>query len=475
MLNIKELTIKEAGDMMKNGKLTSVELVSACLKNIEEKNKQFNIFLEVFDDVLEQAKKADEMIKSGMGTILTGIPIAIKDNILIMGKKNSSASRMLENYTATYDAFVIKKLKEAGAILIGRTNMDEFAMGSSTENSAYGKVKNPIDPSRVPGGSSGGSASSIISDMALGALGSDTGGSIRQPASFCGLVGMKPTYGMVSRSGLTAMSSSLDQIGPFAKTSEDAKIIFDCIKGYDEMDSTSFSENCRVLDTRIGCATPEKKKIGIPWDFLKEGVDNEVLENFKNAVEKLKKTGYEIKDISLPYSKYSLAVYYIIMPAEVSTNLSRLDGVRYGLRKEGENLFDTYKKSRSIGFGLETRRRIILGTYVLSHGYYDAYYNKAWKVRRAIIKEYEEIFKDVDFVMTPTTPTPAFKFGEKKDPLAMYLCDIFTTPANIAGLPAISIPFSSSSFGLPFGIQFNGPLFSDEFLFAIENDLRDNI
>ena len=474
MINVKNLTIEKAGEMIKKGELTSVEIVSACLKNIEEKNKKLNIFLEVFsgsayggDDALEQAKNADAMIKSGKGTKLTGIPMAIKDNMLIMGKKTSSASKMLENYIATYDAFVIKKLKEAGAVLIGRTNMDEFAMGSSTENSAYGPVKNPIDPSRVPGGSSGGSAAAVASGMVLGALGSDTGGSIRQPASFCGLVGMKPTYGMISRSGLTAMASSLDQIGPFAKTSEDARIIFDCIVGKDNMDSTSVN----FFDFKNNS---NKKIIGIPRDFLKEGVDSEVLQNLENVIEKLKKAGYKIKDISLPYSRYSLAVYYIIMPAEVSTNLSRLDGVRYGLRKEEKNVFDSYKKSRSAGFGLETRRRIILGTYVLSHGYYDAYYNKAWIVRRAIMEEYENIFKEVDFVMTPTTPTVAFKFGEKKDPLAMYLCDIFTTPANIAGLPAISIPFGSSTSGLPFGIQFNGPIFSDESLFAIEKDLKNN-
>ncbi|MFA4975352.1 MAG: Asp-tRNA(Asn)/Glu-tRNA(Gln) amidotransferase subunit GatA [Candidatus Paceibacterota bacterium] len=474
MLNIKDLTIKKAGEMMKKGELTSVELVSLCLKNIEEKNKELNVFLEVFDtstllsaSALEQAKKADEMIKNGKGTLLTGIPIAIKDNILITGHKVSSGSKMLENYVASYDAFVIKKLKEAGAVLIGRTNMDEFAMGSSTENSAYGPVKNPINTEYVPGGSSGGSAAAVASGMALGALGSDTGGSIRQPASFCGLVGMKPTYGVISRSGLTAMSSSLDQIGPFAKTSQDAKIIFDCIVGHDDMDSTSvdFSPLHQVKGEKV---------IGIPRDFLKEGVDVEVLKNFEEAIEKLKKVGYKIKDISLPYSKYSLAVYYIIMPAEVSTNLSRLDGVRYGLRKEGENIFDSYKKSRSLGFGMETRRRIILGTYILSHGYYDAYYNKAWKVRRAIMKEYEDIFKDVNFVMTPTTPTTAFKFGEKKDPLQMYLCDIFTTPANLTGLPAISVPFGKSTSLLPVGIQFTGPLFSDESLFAIEKDLRDN-
>ncbi|MFA6325108.1 MAG: Asp-tRNA(Asn)/Glu-tRNA(Gln) amidotransferase subunit GatA [Candidatus Paceibacterota bacterium] len=467
-MNIKNLTIEKAGVMIKNGELTSVELVSECLKNIEEKNKDLNIFLEVFSDALEQAKKADEIIKSGKGKLLTGIPIAIKDNILITGRKVSAGSKMLENYKASYDAFVIKKLKEDGAVLIGRTNMDEFAMGSSTENSSYGPVKNPFDTSRVPGGSSGGSAAAVAAGMCLGSLGSDTGGSIRQPASFCGIVGMKPTYGAVSRSGVMAMSSSLDQIGPFAKNSIDAKIIFDCIVGKDEMDSTSVSSPKPGLGEG-------GKVVGVPREWLKEGVDKEVLENFEKSLEKLKNKGYLIKDISLPYAKYSLAVYYILMPAEVSTNLSRLDGIRYGLRKEGENIFDTYKKSRSSGFGLETRRRIILGTYVLSHGYYDAYYNKAWKVRHSIEKEFENIFKEVDFIATPTAPTTAFKFGEKSDPLQMYLSDIFTVPANIAGVPAISIPYGFSEEGLPFGIQFTGSLFSDESLFAIEKDLRENI
>jgi len=464
-MDIQSLTIEQASGMLKKGEMTSVSLVSACLKNIEEKNKELNIFLEVFDDALEQAKKADEIVKSGKGTRLTGIPIAIKDNILITGRKVSAGSKMLENYTASYDAFVIKKLKEAGAVLIGRTNMDEFAMGSSTETSAFGPVKNPIDPTRVPGGSSGGSAAAVASGMCLGALGSDTGGSIRQPASFCGIVGMKPSYGAVSRNGLIALTSSLDQIGPFAKNSEDARIIFDCIVGKDENDSTSIDLNFGIQKNKI---------IGVPREWLKEGVDKEVLENFEKSLEKLKKAGYEIKDISLPYSKYALAVYYIITPAEVSTNLSRLDGVRYGLRKEGENVFDTYSKSRSAGFGIETRRRIILGTYVLSHGYYDAYYNKAWKVRYAIEKEFQNIFKEVDFVMTPTTPTPAFKFGEKSDPLQMYLCDIFTVPANIAGIPSISIPSGFSKEGLPTAVQFTGSFGLDESLFAIEKDLREN-
>jgi len=470
MIDPTTLTIKKAGELLKKGELTSFDLVSACLSRIEEKNKELNVFLEVFEDALSQAQKADERIKKGGGEALTGIPIAIKDNILISGRKMSSASKILENYRASYDAEVIKRLKKAGAVLIGRTNMDEFALGSSTENSAYGPVKNPHDPTRVPGGSSGGSAAAVASGMALGALGSDTGGSIRQPASFCGVVGMKPTYGGVSRSGLTALSSSLDVIGPFAKTSEDAEIIFECIKGKDALDSTSIDLSQNKKD-REGRTLP-LKKIGVPWDFLKEGVDEEVLKNFHEALEKLKKAGYEIKDISLPYSKYSLAVYYIIMPAELSTNLSRLDGVRYGERKEGETMFETFKKSRSAGFGSETRRRIMLGTYVLSHGYYDAYYNQAWKVRRAIMKEYEEIFKEVDFVFTPTTPTPAFKLGEKSSPVEMYLSDIFTVSANLAGLPSISLPVGVSKEGLPFGLLFTAPRLADQNLFILEKDLK---
>ena len=473
MIDVKDLTIKEASVLMQKGELTSVELVSMCLKKIEEKNKELNVFLEVFsgseygaDDVLVQAKKADEMRKAGKASALSGIPIAIKDNILMTGRKTSSGSKILENYVASYDAFVIKKLKEAGAVIMGRTNMDEFAMGSSTENSAYGPTKNPIDPSRVPGGSSGGSAVAVATGMTLGALGSDTGGSIRQPASFCGIVGMKPTYGVVSRSGLTALASSLDQIGPFAKTSKDAEIIFDCIRGRDTMDSTSFDLKEKSI--------PLKKIIGVPRDFLKEGVDPEILKNFEDQIEKLRSKGYTIKDVSMPYLKYSLAVYYIILPAEVSTNLSRLDGMRYGLSKNGENIFDTFRKSRSAGFGAETRRRVILGTYVLSHGYYDAYYNKAWKVRRMIMKEYVDIFKDVDFVMTPTMPILPFKFGEKSDPVQMYLADIFTVSANLAGLPSISIPSGLSTSGLPFGVEFTGALNSDSSLFAIEEDLRDN-
>ncbi len=462
MLDVKKLTIEKANEMMKNGELTSVELVSVCLKNIEEKNKELNIFLEVFSDALEQAKKADEIIKSGKGTKLTGIPIAIKDNMLLTGRKDSSGSRMLENYIASYDGHVIKKLKDAGAVLIGRVNMDEFALGSSTESSAYGPSKNPIDPTRVPGGSSGGSTAAVAAGMVLAALGSDTGGSIRQPAAFCGVVGMKPTYGAVSRSGLVALASSLDQIGPITKTSLDAKILFDFIVGKDGMDSTSID---------LAPQRESGKKIGIPRDWIKEGVDSEVLKNFEESIVKLKKQGYEFFDIDLPYSKYSLAVYYILMPAELSTNLSRLDGIRYGFRKEGENVSDTYKKSRSAGFGAETRRRIILGAYVLLHGNHDAHL-KAWKIRHIIEQEFKDVFKKVDFIMTPTTQTPAFKFGAKTDPLQMYLSDIFVVPANISGIPSISVPSGFSQTGLPFGIQFMAPLKMDQGLFTIGRDLE---
>lgn len=460
-MDIKNLTIQKASEMLKKGETTSVDLVNACLKNIEDQNKELNIFLEVFSDALEQAKKADEIIKEGKGGPLTGIPISIKDNILIKGRKASVGSKMLENYTAPYDAFVIKKLKEAGAVFIGRVNMDEFAMGSSTENSFYGPVKNPLDPTRVPGGSSGGSSASVSAGMCLASLGTDTGGSIRQPASFCGLVGMKPTYGVVSRSGAMAMSSSLDQIGPIAKNTEDAKIIFEIISGKDELDATSIDIN------KIENKKTNTKKIGVPRGWFLDGVDKDVLENFEQSLEKLKNKGYEIVDIDLPFSKYSLAVYYILMPAEVSTNLSRLDGLRYGLKVEGESVSDVYKKTKSLGFGPETRRRIILGTYVLSHGYYDAYYNKAWKVRHAIEKEFKNIFEKVDFVATPTTPSVAFKFGEKKDPLQMYLSDIFTVPSNISGIPSISIPSGFSKEGLPFGFQLMAHWFLDYQLFEI--------
>ena len=418
--------------------------------------------------MLAQADIADKIIKAGNSTALTGIPIAVKDNILIKGKIASAASKILSNYKATYDSTVIRKLKAEGAVFLGRTNMDEFAMGSSTENSAYGVTKNPCDTSRVAGGSSGGSAAAVAMNGALASLGSDTGGSIRQPASFCGVVGLKTTYGGVSRFGLMSMGSSLDQIGPIAKTVADAEIIFNEISGYDKFDSTSIPGTLRKSPKNT------RKIVGIPYSFIeREGIDKEVLANFNLSIEKLKMQGYKIKNIELPHLKYSLAVYYIVMPAEVSTNLARFDGIRYGMREEEGTLIDSYKKTRGDGFGKETRRRVMLGTYVLSSGYYDSYYNKANSVRALLEKDFRDIFKEVDAIATPTTPSPAFKIGEKTgDPMQMYLADIFTVPVNLVGVPAISIPSGVNKDNLPLGLQLIAPWWGEQTLFEIGKSIE---
>ncbi len=471
MIHLTELTVVKARKSLDSGEFTAVELAQAYLDSIKEKNGEIFAYLEVFDDVLEQAKRADEIIKSGKASTMTGIPLAVKDNMLIEGKESTSSSKILKGHIGTYDATVIAKLKSAGAVFLGRTNMDEFAMGSSTETSAYGKTKNPRDTARVPGGSSGGSAAAVASDMALVALGSDTGGSIRQPAAFCGIVGMKPTYGAVSRFGLMAMASSLDQIGPFTKTVEDAEIVFEAIRGCDPLDSTTIPENI------IPKITADKKiKIGIPRDFLTmKGLDPRALENFEDTIKKLEAKGYEIIDVSLPYMKYSLATYYIIMPAEVSSNLARFDGVRFGLSVQGADVSDSYKKTRAQGFGEEVRRRILLGAYVLSAGYADAYYRNALKARKLIRKDFERVFKEVDLIATPTTPSPAFKIGEKiNDPLQMYLADIFTVPANMAELPAISVPSGTveeEGKQLPLGFHLIAPYFGEEILFKVGREI----
>lgn len=466
-IDLSKLDIKKAHEHLINGDFTAVELAQECLKNIEKKNTEINAYLEIYDDVLEQAKKADERIKNKDNvTVLTGIPIALKDNILNEGKIVSAGSKILENYKATYDATVVKKLKEAGVVFIGRTNMDEFAMGGSTENSAFGITRNSYDTERVPGGSSGGSAVSVAIDGALASLGSDTGGSVRQPASFCGVVGLKPTYGAVSRYGLMAMGSSLDQIGPIGKSIDDVEILFNVMKNKDKMDSTS-----RDFNNNDNKKT--KFTIGIPKHFMQEGMDEDVLKNFDQSVEKLKALGHEIKEIELPNVKYSLAVYYVIMPAEASSNLSRFDGVKYGLHKDGEDLLGDYLETREAGFGAEVKRRIILGTHVLSSGYYDAYYNKANIVRELIRSDFDKAFKDVDAILTPTSPTPAFKIGEKKDPLSMYLTDIFTTPANVTGIPALSVPsgmVERDGKELPVGLQIMANYGREDIIFNIGKD-----
>jgi aspartyl-tRNA(Asn)/glutamyl-tRNA(Gln) amidotransferase subunit A len=466
--------IKDTIAKFTDGELSARGLVSRYQDEIKKKNADLNAYLETFDDAFEAAENIDELIKRGdTPRALEGIPFAIKDNILIKGKKAGSASKILEGYAASYDAFVIKKLREAGAIFLGRTNMDEFAMGSSTENSAYNPTKNPYDESRVPGGSSGGSAAAVAADMALAALGSDTGGSIRQPSSFCGVVGLKPTYGSVSRSGLMAMASSLDQIGPITKTVEDAEIIFNIIRGKDLLDSTTASPELKAKDHKL-----KTKVVGIPKEyFIKEGMSKDVANKTQEAIDYLKNKGFEIKEVSLPFSKYALAAYYIIIPAEVSANLSRFDGMRYGLREDGKNLFEVYANSRERGFGSEARRRIILGTYVLSAGYYDAYYSRAQKVRHLIREDFKKAFSEVDVLLTPTAPTTAFKIGEKtSDPLSMYLEDIFTVPVNLAGVPAISVPFGFSEKEgkkLPIGVQLIAPWFEENKLFEVGKVLEE--
>ena len=471
-IDLHNLTIRKAHQHMLDGDFTSRELTEAYLQNIKEKNSNINAYLHIFEEnALKQADEADKRFAEGTAELLTGIPMAIKNNILVKGEITTASSKILENYHATYDATVIEKLKRAGAVFLGGVNLDEFAMGGSTENSAYGVTKNPHDETRVPGGSSGGSAAAVAMDGALSALGTDTGGSIRQPSSFCGTVGLKTTYGRVSRYGAIAMGSSLDQIGPITKTVDDAEIIYDCIKGEDKMDSQTIQENL-IKEPKI----KDKMTIGVPRHFMKEGVDKEVMENFEESLEKLKSLGHTIKEIELPNIGYSLATYYIIMPAEVSTNLARFDGVRFGLHKDGENLLGDYMKTRAGGFGPEARRRIILGTYVLSAGYYDAYYNKATALREVMKKDFADAFKDVDVILTPTSPVPAFKIGEKSnDPVQMYLADIFTVSANMVGVPAISIPsgfVEKEGKKLPLGIQFMAPWMGENVLFKIGRDFE---
>jgi aspartyl-tRNA(Asn)/glutamyl-tRNA(Gln) amidotransferase subunit A len=478
-IDLKNLTIQKAHESLKKGDFSSVQLTQAYLDEIKVKNKDINAYLEVFADALEQAKKADARIveakKNGTDfPLLCGMPCGIKDNILIHGHIASSASKMLEHYQATYDATVIAKLKKEGAVFLGRTNMDEFAMGGSTENSAYGPTKNPHDLSRVAGGSSGGSAAAVAMQGALFTLGSDTGGSIRQPASFCGVVGLKPTYGAVSRYGVMAMGSSLDQIGPIANTVTDCEIIFNTIKGMDIKDGTTISDST-YSPKKVGTKKPV---IGVPRDFLKgDGIDPAVLKSFNESLESFKAKGYEIRDVSLPNISYSLMVYYVLMPAEVSSNMARFDGIKYGLHKDGATVIDDYFESRRAGLGREVIRRILLGTYVLSSGYHDAYYNRANAVRAMITNDFLKAFEGVDIIATPTAPSPAFKIGEKtNDPVAMYLEDIFTVTANLTGLPAMSIPCGNAgTMKLPIGLQLTARHGDERALFTAGKDFLGEI
>ncbi len=471
MSKLNELSIIDASKKLAAKEISAVELAAACRRSIEEHNGSLNAYLEVFDDIEAQAAAADARRVAGENHPLLGIPLAIKDNILIEGRRASAASKMLENYVATYDATIISRLKGAGAVFLGRTNMDEFAMGGSTEHSAFGATRNPHDPTRVPGGSSGGSAAAVAAHMALGGLGTDTGGSVREPASFCGLVGLKPTYGAVSRSGLIAMGSSLDQAGPLARSVGDAELIFNTIRGSDVFDSTSTDE------TTYPRKAPTQK-IGVPRSLLAQGVESDVTTRFDAALGILKGRGYELVDIELPSASLALAlaVYYIIMPAEVSTNLARFDGVRYGLSLKGSDLWGDYATTRGAGFGPEVRRRIMLGTYVLSAGYYDAYFGKATAARNKLRREFTEVLKTVDAIATPAAPSPAPKLGEKtQDPLAMYLLDIFTVTANLTGNPAISVPMGSvvrEGKDLPVGIQLTSAHGDEKTLFTVGRALE---
>lgn len=420
-----------------------------------------NIFREVFSDIDEQVSKAQTMFDSGNATMLTGVPIVLKDNILFEEHVAGGASKMLEHYVASYDSTAVKQLRDAGAVIIGRVNMDDGAMGASTENSAYGVTHNPIDPTRVPGGSSGGSTAAVAADLAVVALGSDTGGSIRQPSAFCGVVGLLPTYGTVSRHGLIAMASSFDVIGPIAHTVADAEMLYNTIAIQEPLDSTSIA--------RASSQVSLKKRLAVPRNlFAQGGVEADVQANFEQTVAKLKTEGFVVDEVDLPHFSDSLAVYYILIPAEVSSNLARLEGVRYGDRVGDGGIKDFYGDTRGALFGKEVRRRILLGTYVLSHGYYDAYYNKAVALRAVIRREIESVLNDYDAIITPTTPSVAFKIGEKvDDPVAMYLADLFTVPANIAQHPAISVPSGKNAAGLPFGFQFIGPRLGEDTLFAL--------
>jgi len=482
MVSLEDLSIKKVREGIAAKEFSAKELTESFLGEIEKKNKDLNAFLSLNkEEVLKQAVAVDEIAAAGQKLPpLAGLPLAVKDNILIENWPATAASKILENYRGAYDATIIKRLRAAGSVFLGKTNLDEFAMGSSTENSGFQTTRNPYDLERVPGGSSGGSAAAVAGGLALAALGSDTGGSIRQPAGFCGIVGLKPTYGAVSRFGLIALASSLDQIGPMTRSVADAYEIFKILAGRDSFDATIIDVEkeyslAGILDR------PERFKnlrIGLPKEYFEGLSDPAVKAGIETAIEKLKKIGCSFQEISLPHTSYALSVYYIIMPAEASANLARFDGIRYGrlddLNGKKLNLKDIYLKQRGEGFGREVKRRILLGTFVLSHGYYDAYYLKAQKVRRLIKEDFDKVFDGkVDVILAPVTPTQAFKIGEKSaDPLAMYLSDIFTIPANLASLPALSLPIKKYVIGggeLPVGFQLIGRPFHEADLLGLGN------
>ena len=464
-MEITELTVHELQDKLKSKEISITDITKAYIERIEQKENDVQAFVTVLkDEALEQAKDIQEKVETGkIKGEFAGIPIGIKDNMCTKGIKTTCSSRMLENFISPYDATVVEKIKNENIIDLGKLNMDEFAMGGSTEYSYFKKTKNPWNLNKVPGGSSGGSAAAVAANMVPWALGSDTGGSIRQPSSFCGVVGLKPTYGLVSRYGLVAFASSLDQIGPITKDVQDAAMLLNIIAGHDERDSTSANRE-KVDYTKALTGNVKGLKIGVPKEFFGEGINEEVKASLQKAIEKYKELGAQVEEFSLDIAKYALATYYIIACAEASSNLGRFDGIRYGYRTpEYKDLKDLYRKSRSEGFGPEVKRRIILGTYVLSSGYYDAYYKKTQKVRTLVMNEFNKGFEKYDVILTPTSPTVAFDLGSKtNDPLEMYLADICTVSVNIAGLPGISIPSGVDSEGMPIGMQLIGNRFCEE-------------
>ncbi|MEN6620614.1 MAG: Asp-tRNA(Asn)/Glu-tRNA(Gln) amidotransferase subunit GatA [Smithella sp.] len=455
-MELNQLTVHELQEKIKNGDVSAMQIAESVFARIASVEERVHSYIRLMkDEALAAAKKADEEIKKGNIKALTGIPIALKDILCTKGVTTTCGSKILHNFVPPYDATVVEKLRDAGSVFVGKANMDEFAMGSSTETSWFGPTRNPWDLERIPGGSSGGSATAVAADECIASIGSDTGGSIRQPAALCGVVGLKPTYGRVSRFGLIAFASSLDQIGPFTKDVEDCAIMLNVLAGYDPRESTSVP--AEVPDYRQFVGRDIKGwRVGIPKEYFIEGIDPEVNAAIKKAITAVEECGGQCVDISLPHTEYCLAVYYIIAPAEASSNLARYDGVRYGHRASDiKDLMEMYKKTRLEGFGAEVKRRIMIGTYALSAGYYDAYYKKASQVRALIKHDFDEAFKICDVILTPTTPTPAFKIGEKTDtPLQMYLSDIFTISTNLAGIPGISVPCGFTEAGLPMGVQF---------------------
>ncbi len=462
--------------LLKEGKLSLVENVTSFLSRIEER-KNLNAFSFLFtEDALQKANEVEQKIASGSFGKLAGMVVAVKDVLAIKDKPLTCSSKILENFISLYTAKAVQKLLDEDAIIIGKTNCDEFAMGSSNENSAFGAVKNPIDETCVPGGSSGGSAAVVAANLCDISLGTDTGGSIRQPAAFCGIYGLKPTYGLVSRFGLTAFASSFDSIGPFANSIEDIALVLEVLSGYDKNDSTSINTENKSYSNLIN-NNQQKLKIGIPKEYFAEGLSSEIKEQIELVIHKLKEMNFSVEDISLPHTEFAIATYYILTTAEASSNLARFDGARYGYRsKQSSSLVKMYKASRSEGFGNEVKRRIMLGTYVLSSGYYDAYYKKAQQVRRKIKEDFINAFSQVDVLLTPTTPTTAFKLGEKTtDPIEMYLSDIFTTSANLAGIPGINIPIGKDKNNLPIGLQLLANQFEEEKLLQLGSILEKEI